>query len=142
MFTKPKKNVDFQIQWKLHFVGGQFLKFCSLWSFINLPWGHVIFNTKFGPDRFSRLMTFLYKQRDKQSTFIAVIDIWITGFEYASHPSLHFFFYFKIFSFYTFSKFISGFPKCNCFKKFEVWLSLKAKKLSLVSHLYADSISA
>ena len=85
---------------------------------------------------------FGYKQRDKQSTFIAVIDIWITGFEYASHPSLQFFFYFKIFAFYTFSKFISGFPKCNCFKKFEVWLSLKAKKLSLVSHLYADSISA
>ena len=30
------------------------LKFLKFWSFISLPWGHVMPHPKFGPDQFSR----------------------------------------------------------------------------------------
>ena len=74
---KQKKKVrgfikkDFQNLMKIEFRWRIILK---LWSFINLPWDHVISQTKFGPDRFIRFTFIGYKQADKhpdkQSIFI------------------------------------------------------------------------
>ena len=42
----------------------------EFWSFIKLPRGHVMFHTKFGPDRFSGFSFIGYKQTDKQRLYL------------------------------------------------------------------------
>ena len=115
LYTQPKKNVDFQIQWKLHFVGGQFLKFWSLWSFINLPWGHVIFNTKFGPDRFSR---FFWIQTERQAKYIYSC-YWYLNYRlwvrFASISAI-FFFTLKYFHFIHFQSLLVDFQNVSALK--------------------------
>ena len=48
-------------------------KFLKFWSFIKLPWGHVMSYTKLGPDRFSRYDVYWIqanRQTDRQAKFI------------------------------------------------------------------------
>ena len=63
VYIVNKNFVDFQNFQKSNFDGGKFLK---IWSFINLPWGHVMSHKKFGPDRFSRFDVY-WIQTDKQT---------------------------------------------------------------------------
>ena len=63
--------MDFQNFMKIEFC---WMLIIEIWSSINLPWGHVRFHTKFGPNRFTRFDVYWIKknkhpnrQIDKQS---------------------------------------------------------------------------
>ena len=55
----------FKIWWNLILVETNF-EILKFWSSVNLPWGHVRFHKKFGPDRFSRFDVY-WIQTDKQT---------------------------------------------------------------------------
>ena len=69
-----KENfVDFHYFQKLNFVKGNFLK---IRSFINVPWGHRMSQTKFGPDRFSRFDGY-WIQTNRKAKYIYRNKYWL-----------------------------------------------------------------